>query len=63
MYQEPLKVLKLTQTVAKPIVNILVAICVGHALLGSAVTYYEGKAVFTVQKKMLQFEDGLEENK
>lgn len=58
--QEPLKVLKLTQAMSKPILNILIAICIGHALLGSAVTYYEGKAVFTVQKKLLQF-DRMEE--
>lgn len=52
--QEPMKVLKLVQAMGKPLVNILIAICIGHALLASTVTYFEAKAVYTVQKKLIQ---------
>lgn len=34
--------------------NVLIAIAVGQALLASAVTYFEGKAVHKVQKKVLE---------
>lgn len=52
--EEPLKALKVVQKVTKPVLNILIAICIGHALLASTVTYLEGKAVYTVQKKLAE---------
>lgn len=55
--EEPLKTLKALQKVSSPFVNILVAICVGQALLASTVTYFEGKAVRKIQNKLLQAEN------
>lgn len=55
--KEPLKTLKAVQTLSKPVMNTWIAACIGQALIASAVTYYEGKAVYTVQKKLLEEED------
>lgn len=60
LINEPGAVFKFMVTKMKPIQNILFAMFVGQALLGSAVTYFEAKSVYTVNEKLAKLEYDLE---
>ncbi|KAK9873633.1 hypothetical protein WA026_023418 [Henosepilachna vigintioctopunctata] len=61
IHQEPKKLFQLYRKITKPIGNLLFAIFVGHALLGSAVTYAEFRSINKVNQKLAELEYTLEQ--
>lgn len=51
-----MKNVRLIQKINRPIGNTLLGILLGQALLGTAVTYFEGRSILNVNKKLLEEE-------
>jgi hypothetical protein len=58
--REPGQLLKFIHGKTKPVANVLFAIFIGQALLGSVVTYWEAQSVITVNRKLALLEQQLE---
>ncbi|KAJ8919120.1 hypothetical protein NQ315_012105 [Exocentrus adspersus] len=63
MNHQPLELVKVVGKLAKPIKNVIFGIFIGHALLGSIVTYFEAKSIYNVDHKLAELEKNLESQK
>ncbi|KAJ3640652.1 hypothetical protein Zmor_027200 [Zophobas morio] len=57
---EPKKVFNLVRVKSAPLANVVFALFIGQALVGSVVTYFESKSVITVSQKLALLEKELE---